>query len=83
MTPKELAQKAISRFNKKITDQIFILIQSDRDLMQEYLRIVERDGLDKTNQTIGKVVKAQYHLTNEDREENPSCTLIQSHQKFE
>ena len=35
-------------------------------------------------QTIGKKVKKAYGLTNiNDREDNPSCTLIQSHQKFE
>jgi len=83
MTPRELAEEAISRFNKKITNEIFTLIQSDHELMLQYLRIVERDGLDTTNQTIGKVVKAEYGLTNADREDNPSCTLIQSHQKFE
>ncbi len=66
MTPKELAQEAISRFNKKITNEIFELIQSDRELMHQYLRIVEKDGLDTTNQTIGKIVKAEYHLTNSD-----------------
>ncbi|WP_152004396.1 hypothetical protein [Desulfoluna spongiiphila] len=82
MTPRELAEEAISRFNKKITNEIFALIQNDRELMYEYLRIIERDGLDTTNQTIGKMVKAKYGLTNADREEDPSCTLIQSHQKF-
>ena len=83
MTPGELAEEAISKFNKKITNEIFTLIQNDRELMYEYLRTIERDGLDTTNQTIGKMVKEKYGLTNADREGNPSCTLIQSHQKFE
>ena len=52
--------------------------------MYEYLRAVEEKGLDVVNQTIGKAVKAKYHLVNiDDREDDPSCTLIQSHQKFE
>ena len=51
--------------------------------MLEYLRAVEDQGLDTVNQTIGKEVKAAYKLINvNEREDNPSCTLIQSHQKF-
>ena len=69
--------------NKKITNEIFLIIQNDRELMYEYLRAVESNSLDSINQTIGKEVKAAYKLTNLDREDNPSCTLIQSHQTFE
>lgn len=83
MTPQEIAEIAISRMNKKITNEIFKLVQNDNELMYEYLRSVETNGLDKTNQMIGKEVKKAYNLVNTDREENPSCTLIQSHQKFE
>jgi hypothetical protein len=84
MTPSELAREAMSRLNKRITNEIFLIIQNDRDLMHAYLRAVERDGLDTVNQTIGRLVKAGYGLQNiNEREDNPSCTIIQSHQKFE
>jgi len=84
MTPKEIAKEAIKRMNKKITNDIFLIIQNDRELMKEYLRAVESNTLDIVNQTIGKEVKKAYELINvNDREDNPSCTLIQSHQKFE
>jgi len=80
----EIAEEAIRRMNKRITNEIFLIIQNDRDLMKEYLRTVQDSGLDVVNQTIGKRVKASYNLVNvNDREDNPSCTLIQSHQKFE
>ena len=84
MTPTQIAENAIAQMNKKITNEIFLLIQNDRTLMHEYLRAVEVHGLDTINQQIGKAVKAQYQLVNmNEREDNPSCTLIQSHQKFE
>jgi len=84
MNAKEIAQKAIAIMNKRITNEVFLTIQNDRSLMLEYLRAVEAKGLDTVNQTIGKEVKAAYQLTNvNEREDNPSCTLIQSHQKFE
>ncbi len=84
MTPHELGKTAIKKFNKRITNEIFLIIQNDRELMYEYLRLVEAKGLDTVNQSIGKEVKKEYGLINiDDREDNPSCTLIQSHQKFE
>ncbi len=84
MTTKEIAQEAIAILNKKITNEVFLIIQNNRELMLEYLRAVEANGLDVVNQTIGREVKAAYDLINfDEREDNPSCTLIQSHQKFE
>lgn len=84
MTASDIAEEAIRRMNKRITNEIFLIIQNDRDLMKEYLRAVQDSGLDAVNQTIGKRVKTSYNLVNvNDREDNPSCTLIQSHQKFE
>jgi len=84
MTPHELGKTAIQKFNERITNEIFLIIQNDRELMYEYLRLVESKGLDIVNQSIGKEVKKAYGLTNiDDREDDPSCTLIQSHQKFE
>jgi hypothetical protein len=79
----EIAEEAIRKVNRRITNLVFLEIQNDRQLMQHYLRCVETDGLDKTNQQIGKAVKASYELKNlPEREDDPTCTLIQSHQIF-
>ncbi len=84
MKAREIAQEAIRILNKKITNEVFLTIQNNRSLMLEYLRAVDENTLDSVNQIIGKEVKAAYQLTNiNEREDNPSCTLIQSHQKFE
>jgi len=84
MKAKDIAEEAIRRMNKKITNEIFLIIQNDRDLMKEYLRELQNNSLDTINQTIGKEIKKSYNLVNiNDKEDNPSCTLIQSHQKFE
>jgi hypothetical protein len=77
------AENVISQLNKRITDLVFLEIQSDRELMQQYLGLVEAHGLAPVNRTIGKAVKAVYGLTDADRENNPQSTLIQSHQRFE
>lgn len=82
LTLSEIAKAAIEKMNKKITNEIFLIIQNDRKLMGEYLRAVETEGLDIVNQRIGREVKTAYKLKNQNREKNPSCTLIQSHQMF-
>lgn len=85
MSALDIAKEAISRMNKRITNEVFMTIQNDRDLMQHYLRAVEKDGLLTVNQQIGKQVKASYSLTNDhnNRNDDPRSTLIQSHQEFE
>jgi hypothetical protein len=84
MDINEFAKKAISKLNKSITDQVFLTIQNDRDLMSEYLRLVEEKKLDPVNRLIGKAVKESYHLTNDDqRNENPTSTLIKTYQEFQ
>jgi hypothetical protein len=50
MAAKEIAEEAIKKMNKRITNEIFLIIQNDRELMKEYLRAVEGSGLDTVNQ---------------------------------
>ncbi len=77
-------QRVLATMNKRITDEVFLLIQNDCDLMQEYLGIVEASGVGTLNRRIGKAVKAAYGLNNADfREASPRSTLIRSHQIFE
>ncbi|MGS0827097.1 hypothetical protein ACVBIO_14900 [Shewanella sp. 0m-8] len=84
MLPKEIAQLAVQKLNKKLSNEIFLIIQNDRELMQAYLKAVEASGVESVNQQIGKEIKASYQLVNiNKREDDPSCTLIKSHQMFE
>ncbi|RTR40291.1 hypothetical protein EKG38_06130 [Shewanella canadensis] len=83
MLPKEIAQAAISELNQKLTNEIFLIIQDNRELMQAYLKAIETGSVESVNTAIGKEIKAIYQLEDFDgREENPSCTLIKSHQMF-
>ena len=85
MSISDFSYKVIGKFNKRITNEIFLFIQNDRELMYDYLKLVEKYRLKTVNQNIGKAVKKAYKLDNldDDREENPACTLIQTHTKFE
>jgi hypothetical protein len=78
----DFTDKVISQKNKSITDEIFLLIQNDKDLMQEYLNLVEKNTLGDVNRQIGKRIKESYRLTNDERNKEPSSTLIKSYQEF-
>lgn len=79
----DLAEKAIKKLKESITDEVFLIIQNDKQLMHEYLRLVKEKGLDTVNKRIGKDVKSAFSLTNDDyRNDDPKSTLIQSHQIF-
>ena len=71
-------------YGATITNEIFLIIQNNKNLMQEYLKAVELFKLDAINQNIGKAVKEWYSLENDgdNREEHLTSTLIRSHQIF-
>lgn len=82
---EEFASEVIAQKNKKITDEVFLLIQNDKELMHKYLKLVAKMGdLGLVNRTIGKLVKTEYGLKNDtQRCTDPASTLIMSHQEFE
>ena len=83
MDLENFIKRVISLKNRTITDEIFLLIQHDRDLMQNYLRLVENEGLNQVNRQSGKAVKKAYRLNDDEiREDDPHSTLIRSHQIF-
>ena len=83
MDLENFIKRVISLKNRTITDEIFLLIQHDRYLMQNYLRLVENEGLNQVNRQIGKAVKKAYRLNDDEiREDDPHSTLIRSHQIF-
>ncbi|MCK5914965.1 MAG: hypothetical protein KAG92_02405 [Deltaproteobacteria bacterium] len=79
MSTKNIVDAALAKFNEKITDEVFLTIQSDTKLMREYLRAVSEDGLDAVNTSIGKAVKAAYNLDNLGECKDPQSTLIKSY----
>ena len=83
MDIKALVDKVIACKNKTITDEVFLLIQNNKDFMQEYLGLVHEKGLDVVNRHIGKMVMQNYHLTPDNgRNTKPKSTLISSYQEF-
>jgi len=85
MEIKDFVDEVISCKNKTITDEVFLLIQNNKDFMKKYLRLVEEKGLDVVNRHIGQAVWRKYSLTPETGRKNtePESTLVSSYQEFE
>ena len=60
MNTEEIAATAVSRIKERLTDEVFLLIQTDRELMANYLHEVEAHGWKTVNQTIGRAVKRAF-----------------------
>lgn len=78
----DYANSILEMFTKEITDYVFLMIENDRDLMLEYLRLVSDTKLDTVNQTIGKRVKSHFNLEDGARNNTPKSKLIKSFQEF-
>ena len=83
-----LALRAIEKIGKSpsktpTTDEVFLAIQNNHDLMYDYLIDVEKRGVATVNREIGKDTKAILGLNNADtRGNHPVSTLIQSYQEL-
>jgi hypothetical protein len=85
MGVKEFAKKVIALKNRTITDEVFLLIQNNRGLMKEYLKLVQENKLQTVNQWIGRTVMEEYKLKHytTGRNSKPTTTLISSYQELE
>jgi len=85
MEINDFINEVISIKNKQITDEVFLLIQNNKEIMQKYLLLVQEHGLGTINRQIGFAVYKKYGLTPEigNISSDPKSTLITTHQKFE
>lgn len=77
--------KVVDQFCETITDRIFLMIQNDRDLMQEYLSIIEKGkSRANINSQIAKEIKKRFKLDNQNiKNKEPESSLIVSHEQFD
>jgi len=80
MAIKEFVEKVIAEKNKRIIDEVFLFIQNDRELLKEYLYLVEKNDLQTVNKNIGKEVAKEYGLKSDiGRNYEPVSALISSY----
>ena len=80
MEIKEFLDEVIARKNRTLIDDVFLLIQNDRELMKKYLYLVQDNNLQTVNQQIGRRVVTEYNLTSsKEQNDEPKSVLISSY----
>ena len=78
----EFIKKVLNKFTDDITDKVFLMIQEDKDLMKEYLDLLDRHknniDLDTLNSNIGKSIRIYLNLDNIYESREPKSTLIRT-----
>lgn len=82
---RKFKKKVIDSFCETLTDKVFLMIQNDRELMHEYLKIIANsNSVASVNSEIAKEIKKRFKLKNvNQRNFTPESFLIQTHEIFE
>jgi len=79
MSASDYAEQVVHNFITGITDQVFLAIERNDDLMREYMSNVNLYGLDAVNTSIGKKVKELLNLENDGESGTPQSRLIKTY----
>jgi hypothetical protein len=61
---QQLERRALEQFTQEITDLFFLYIENNKDLLQEYQRVIGRyTTLDAANISLGGLLKSGSDLT--------------------
>ena len=82
MTASECNDKVLEKFTNNITDRVFLMIQSDRELMEDYLNLLKGNERNVINSEMAKAIKSKFHLENGAECDSPESLLIKSYTKF-
>jgi hypothetical protein len=82
MNVNQFTKKAIDKFTIDITDKIFLLIQNDQELMQDYLNLLSDNKRNVINSSIAKAIKDKFNLDNIGESQKPESTLIKTFEQF-
>jgi len=80
MTLEQFKTNALTQFTREITDIFFCYIENNKELVQDYQRVIGRDSnLDETNLALGAAVKKWFRLENGNENSKPKSKLIRSY----
>lgn len=76
---KFFIEKLLKQYDEMcVTDKVFCFLQNDKELMHEYLILLDKYQRIGVNPLIGREVKRYFGLKSIDQNKNPKSVLIQS-----
>lgn len=84
MNLKDFTDTLMSEFDKNLTDIVFLYIESNKELMEDYLKVVSNNSeLKVVNSQIARAIEKHYTLQSTGiRNEKPKSQLIKSYEEF-
>ena len=85
MKINDFTNKLLEAYEKELTDQVFLYIESNAELMHDYLlTVAELSELKVVNSQIAQAIGKRYDLsTNGIKIHEPKSKLIQGYEEFE
>lgn len=78
---QDLAETALSKVIENLTDQVFIAIENDPELLKTYQGLIAENNAKVVNSEIGRHIRTRLGLTNTERATAPQSSLIKTYQK--
>lgn len=76
---EQLGKKVLTRFTRRIVDEVFLFIQNDPELLQEYQDVVRESTPNGVNSVLGRMITEAYDLINLNKEKRPESTLLKKY----
>ena len=76
---EQLGKKVLTRFTRRIVDEVFLFIQSDPELLQEYEDVVRESTPNGVNSVLGRMITEAYDLINLNKEKRPESRLLKKY----
>lgn len=76
---EQLGKKVLTRFTRRIVDEVFLFIQNDPELLQEYQDVVRESTPNGVNSVLGRMITEAYDLINLNKEKRPESRLLKKY----
>ena len=76
---EQLGKKGLTRFTRRIVDQVFLFIQDDPELLREYQEVVRESTPNGVNAVLGRMITEAYDLINLNKEKRPESRLLKKY----
>lgn len=76
---EQLGKKVLTRFTRRIVDQVFLFIQDDPELLREYQQVVRESTPNGVNSVLGRMITEAYDLINLNKEKRPESRLLKKY----
>jgi hypothetical protein len=78
MTKEQFIRMVLDNFTQEITDRVFLSIEEDPNLLNEYLDQISACTRKEINAALGKAIKLHFNLQNDGINNTPKSFLIKT-----